>query len=299
MARCLKPFVKDGVPCPCGKCDPCNKRRASGWSFRILKEAEQLGSAFFITLTYSPENAPTQYEVKDAQGKHIRWQKTKRLTVDIYHLQKFIKRVRKSNLSKKIKYYGVSEYGDETFRPHYHVILMGIDLISFVGIENWELIQMGKLQLDGKDPIHIKDWQLGHVTIGKLSAASCAYTLKYVSKGRKIPQYIGDDRQKEKSLMSKGIGLGYITPQTIKMHNNDIMRQYLVTFDSKKIPIPRYLKERLYDHLERQYVAELFAQKELAERLNMGEIERNKYERKLRKNVDPPTKSSIMKKGKI
>lgn len=275
---CEKPFINKGVPCPCGKCESCAKRRASGWSFRILKEAELKGSAFFVTLTYDNEHCPMKYRTKapDKHGNGEEFQKTQKPTVDITHLQKFIKKVRKSNHSKSISYYAVSEYGSESYRPHYHIILMGIDIISFVGIENWEEIKRGKLKLDGYSQMKIKDWENGHITIGKVTPASIGYTLKYISKGRQIPQYIGDKRQKEKSLMSKGIGKSYLIPAVVKQHQLDPMRQYCVTVDSKKIPLPRYYKDRLYDHLERQILADLYASIYLEKIENMGEFERKK-----------------------
>lgn len=307
MARCERPFYHKGIPCPCGKCDFCRKRRASGWGFRISQEADSLGSAYFVTLTYSPEHVPKQYQKKeiyrDSNGKKktkYSWVQTKRLTVDIYHLQKFIKRLRQDHKGAPIKYYGVSEYGDETFRPHYHVILLGVDLLRLVGVDNFNKIQRGAIKLKGEDEIHIKTWPYGHITIGTANTQTVNYTLKYISKGRKIPQYQGDDRQKERSLMSKGMGLAYLTEHNKKMHNSNLNRQYVVTNELIKIALPRYLKERLYDSLERQFVAEQMAQDELKKRLDMGQIERERYERSLRKNTDEVgQKPTYNHKGKL
>lgn len=300
--RCQRPYIKNGFPCPCGKCDPCRQRHASGWGFRIAKEAERMRSAFFVTLTY--ENAPKQYEVKE-NGKHVGYKQTKRLTADIYHLQKFVKRLRKSQGKTEIKYYGVSEYGDETYRPHYHIIILGMDLLRFLGVKQWNQYLQGKALLDGKHHFYVDTWALngkyiGNVTISPLTPARVNYTLKYISKGRKIPQYKGDDRQREKSIMSKGIGLCYITPQIYKLHNNDLERQYVVTDESQKIAIPRYLKERLYDSAERQFMAEYYAAKELQQRGEMGEKELEKYYRKIKKQVDDSGKKNTYNhKGKI
>lgn len=300
--RCERPFDNKGIPCPCGKCGPCRQRHASGWGFRIMKEAEQMGSAFFITLTYA--QAPKSYLVK-VDGKPHHTVLTKRLTVDIYHLQKFIKRVRKSQPGVKIKYYGTSEYGDETFRPHYHIIILGMDLLRFVGVDQWNKIQRGVLKLDGKDHFYVDTWKndkgyIGNVTIGYLTMASANYTLKYISKGRKIPQYKGDDRQPEKSIMSKGMGLSYITPAIYKLHRQDLERQYCVTDEGQKIPLPRYLKDRLYDSLEREWIVEYYKQKEFEERDLMDEIALKKHYQKLRKRIDDSgKKNSYGHKGKI
>lgn len=296
--RCPNTRNFNGYPAPCSKCDVCRKRHAAGWGFRIALEAERLRSAFFITLTY--EKAPRRYQIKE-KGKIVGYKETKRNTVDIYHLQKFIKRVRKAQKGTEIKYYGVSEYGDETMRPHYHVILIGIDLLRFIGADQWEKLQRQALLLDGKSHFYVDTWKHGHITIGECTPASVNYTLKYISEGRQIPQYKGDDRQPERSLMSKGMGKCYVeNKQLYKIHRMDIERQYVVTNESHKISIPRYLKDRLYDSAERQYMAEIYAQKEIQDVENMGDIERKKYWLKKRKKVeDVGKKNTYQHKGKI
>lgn len=308
MSACLRPFQKNGVPCPCGKCEPCRKRHASGWAFRLMLEAENLGSAFFITLSYDTQHVPKRYEIPMPESRRQNWKrpyyvkksdsfnrirarftfyrKTKRLTVDKCHLQRFIKRLRKRNNAKIIKYYAVSEYGDATMRPHYHAIVMGMDIISFIGLEQWTAHLCGKAPFDGKYHFHVDTWRMGHITIGTVTMASIQYVLKYISKGRRIPQYEGDDRQPESSLMSKGIGLCYITPEMYNVHRKDLERQYVVNWDSKKLAIPRYLKDRLYDSAERQFMSEYYTKIRLAEYIDMGEIERKKYELKNRRSVD-------------
>ena len=44
------------------------------------------------------------------------------MTLQKSDLQKFFKRLRKKT-HEKISYYAVGEYGDNTQRPHYHIIL--------------------------------------------------------------------------------------------------------------------------------------------------------------------------------
>jgi len=145
MARCKRPFLKNGIPCPCGRCSACRSNRASGWGFRIALEAERLGSAFFITLTYDNEHVPRKY-LKKSPGENFTWRKpygssgvkrkkcdpdlykpTKRLTCDISHLQKFIKRLRRRNNAKFIKYYGVSEYGIDNYTAGINYITPNIN----------------------------------------------------------------------------------------------------------------------------------------------------------------------------
>lgn len=224
--RCQTPFHKKmelvkGVqtgymPFPCGKCPACVRRRVSGWAFRLNKQSEQSNSAHFVTLTYNDE--------------HIKKTKNGFETLVKKDVQDFFKRLRKLT-KQKISYYAVGEYGDTGERPHYHIILFNANPKI---IENaWKL----------------NDTTLGNVHFGDVGDASVGYTLKYISKDKKIPQFNGDDRQKEFALMSKGLGAGYLTDNMVKWHTkgNIENKVYLPLKDGKKAAMPRYYKDKLYD----------------------------------------------------
>lgn len=224
--RCQTPFHKKmeivkGVqtgymPFPCGKCPACVRRRVSGWAFRLNKQSEQSNSAHFVTLTYNDE--------------HIKKTKNGFETLVKKDVQDFFKRLRKLT-KQKISYYAVGEYGDTGERPHYHIILFNANPKI---VENaWKL----------------NDITLGNVHFGDVGDASVGYTLKYISKDKKIPQFNGDDRQKEFALMSKGLGSGYLTDNMVKWHTkgNIENKVYLPLKDGKKAAMPRYYKDKLYD----------------------------------------------------
>jgi hypothetical protein len=204
------------MPFPCGKCPACVRRRVSGWAFRLQKQSEQSISAHFVTLTYNDE--------------HIKKTKNGFETLVKKDLQDFFKRLRK--LTKhKISYYAVGEYGDTGERPHYHIILFNANPKI---VENaWSL----------------NDISIGNVHFGDVGDASVGYTLKYISKDKKIPQFNGDDRQKEFALMSKGLGKGYLTDKMVKWHTqgNIENKVYLPLKDGKKAAMPRYYKDKLYN----------------------------------------------------
>lgn len=195
--------LERSVPVPCGKCPDCLKRRASAWSFRLMQEEKQSLNAHFITLTYDT--------------KHVPITRNGFMSLSKRDLQLFLKRLRKvSPRGIKIKYYAAGEYGGNTKRPHYHIILFNADL---------EKIQ--------------PSWQLGHVHYGTVSSASVGYTLKYISKPRKIPLHANDDRVPEFALMSKGLGENYMTPEMVKWHLDDASnRMYVNTVDGKKSQCP-------------------------------------------------------------
>jgi hypothetical protein len=224
-SKCITPFyVKDkftgeNIPVPCSKCPPCKKRRTSGWSFRLVKEGERSLSALFVTLTYNTETVPITNNGF--------------MNLDKADVQKFMKRLRK--LSKqKLKYYVCGEYGTKRMRPHYHLIIFNADKEKVE--QAWTLERR----------------PLGQIYIGDVNEASIGYTLKYMCKKGKIPMYYNDDRQKEFSLMSKGLGSNYLTDNMIKWHKNNIEeRMYCNIKGNKKIAMPRYYKDKIYTEFDK------------------------------------------------
>jgi hypothetical protein len=150
---------------------------------------------------------------------------------------------------KTISYYLAGEYGSKYSRPHYHLILFNAAPENVI-----------KAWVDPKDGKRI-----GSMFFGNVSAASVGYTLKYISKDAKVPQYKGDDRVPEFQRMSKGIGLNYITQNRIQWHVTDLFdRAYGRLPDSDiKVALPRYYKDRIYTSLERQMIGEALQSKDL------------------------------------
>lgn len=233
---------------PCGKCEKCLKRRVSGWSFRLMQQEKVSMSAYFVTLTYANEKVPrTQNGFMGLSKKD---------------LQLFFKRLRKSHeIDGKvpeypIRYYAVGEYGGKTYRPHYHIILFNADLELMIGKKYSDMVRRGIMPLDGYYPFKCFQWDAGHMTLGEVNNASVGYTLKYVTKKKRIPMHRNDDRQVEFALMSKRMGKNYVTEQIIKWHKEDLLnRMYLTIEDGKKIAMPRYLKDLIYTREERSEIA--------------------------------------------
>jgi len=227
---CLTPIItknSNNIPVPCGRCPECKARRVSSWSFRLMEEEKHSSSSYFITLTYD--------------NKHVPITARNYSTVSLRDLQTFFKRLRKRNGDIRLKYYAAAEYGSKTFRPHYHVILFNAAL--------------GTIQ---------PSWMLGQVHYGEVSEASVGYCLKYISKPSRIPLHRNDDRKGEFATMSKGIGRQYINLKNQKWHYLDIEnRQYLNLKDGKKVSMPRYYKDRLYDDESRKKIAEAALRKHI------------------------------------
>lgn len=243
-SRCLTPVPKrhkitnEWMALPCGKCPNCLRRRTSGWSFRLMKEGDISETALFVTLTYN-----TSYVPISENGF---------MTLDKSAVQLFMKRLRKDS-DKKLKYYAIGEYGGKRGRPHYHLILFNADPEKVE--KAWSYYTPGGRRLS-----------LGNVYIGTVTGASIGYVLKYMQKPPKKNRHERDDRIKEFSLMSKGLGANYVTESMKKWHHNSLLeRMYVPTLDGKKIAMPRYYKERVYSPTQKLLISNHF-KKEMPER---------------------------------
>jgi len=229
-SRCLTPFPRrhkitgEWMALPCGKCPNCMKRRTSGWSFRLMKEGDISETALFVTLTYN-----TSYVPMSENGF---------MTLDKSAVQLFMKRLRKDS-DRKLKYYAIGEYGGKRNRPHYHLILFNADPEKVE--KAWSYYSPGGRRIS-----------LGNVYIGKVTGASIGDVLKYMQKMPRKKLHDRDDRIKEFSLMSKGLGANYISNNMVKWHKNDLLnRMYVPLVEGKKIAMPRYYKDKIYSETQK------------------------------------------------
>lgn len=183
---------------------------------RLNEQLKISSNAYFVTITYDNENISTSYEV------------------DKQDVQLFIKRLRKAT-PQKIRYYLVAEYGSRTFRPHYHAIMFDVD-------DN----------LPKAAEMIRNAWGKGNVLVGSVTPASIHYTTKYV-----INKYetVGLDLKPPFALISKGLGKNYVERCT-QFHDGNTERSYAVMEGGYKVPLPRYLKEKLYNQAERETMAQ-------------------------------------------
>lgn len=244
---CIQPLTLADRMVPCGKCVECKARRVSGWSYRLMQESKTAQSAHFITFTY--ENQQNCKESDTARVTH-----TGLRTLVLRDVQLFWKRVRRAAEKRRglpIKYYCAGEYGSNTQRPHYHAIVFNATVEELEG-----------------------SWHLGYMHFGTVTGASIGYCLKYISKGTRVPMYKGDNRKPEFSVMSKGLGASYVTDAMAGYHKAALVERCCLTIeDGKKLAMPRYYKERIYNSSELGYisdrVSEQMAQRYVEDRLNM------------------------------
>lgn len=237
---CITPFQKTDkkagqyISVPCGKCPECLKRRASGWSFRLMQQDKISNNALFVTLTYDTEHVPLS--------------RNGFMTLDKTDVQKFFKRLRfhLPPSHPKISYYVAGEYGGKNNRPHYHAIIFNAFSDDITAA--W--------CFPPRDQSTKESTPAGNIVYGDVNGASVGYTLKYMCKKRKIPMHRNDDRIPEFSLMSKGLGANYLTPAMVRYHKNDLEnRMNCVLPDGKVIAMPRYYKDKVYTEQERKIIA--------------------------------------------
>jgi hypothetical protein len=150
-------------------------------------------------------------------------------------LQLFIKRLRKEISPVKIKYYACGEYGDETKRPHYHLIVIG----WHPDIES--CYKPDRKQTASREIEEL--WHYGHNTVGYNDREAISYTVGYVRKklvGLRASEY--GEREPPFALQSQGIGKDYAVN-----HKEAILSDNGITRNGVNVGVPRYYRKKLID----------------------------------------------------
>lgn len=166
-------YVSDFVEIPCGQCIGCRLDYSRQWANRCMLEASEHESSFFLTLTYDDNHLPTN-DIVDVETGEIKQSPVHTLVKRDF--QNFMKRLRK-NTGQRLRFYGCGEYGDETFRPHYHIIVFGLKLDD---LQFYKRSPAGFWYYNS-DTVQ-KCWPNGFVVVCNVSWDTCAYTARYVTK---------------------------------------------------------------------------------------------------------------------
>lgn len=202
---------------PCGKCGFCLSNKRSAWMFRIHHEMRiQDKPGWFLTLTYNE--------------KYVKRVRDGRLSLRFRDVQLYLKKLRKAKYY--CKYVCVGEYGGETKRPHYHMLL-------------WTDCPAEKLETI---------WYKGNVHFGTLTMQSAMYTLKYIIQPK---QRDVDGIEKTRAQFSKGLGLGYLTIGVYEYHTMDYDKPEMFSYiDGQKVALPKYYKDKIFTKYQRRIYAE-------------------------------------------
>jgi hypothetical protein len=134
--------------------------------------------------------------------------------------QKFLKRLRfhsKNKYNEEIRFYGVSEYGPRTYRPHWHLLLF------FNSDELTSVIQQ----------LVSESWSYGRTTCELSRGGSASYVASYVNSNVCLPSlYLQHKEIKARSLHSKGYGNNHVFPTQATIHELDKMSSLLLNGES-------------------------------------------------------------------
>lgn len=236
---CKNPLRRGVAEFGCGRCTPCRINRRRLWQFRLVLEATQHELSIFATFTYNKDNTPPNGSVSKRE------------------MQLLMKRIRHVCSPAIIRFYGVGEYGDDTFRPHYHIALFGIPFSLIAGhIPVSEVYAFNKVCQCAL----CREWNKGAVDVGEINADSCGYISGYV-----VKKMTSDDdvrlqgRQAEFALMSRRPGIGALSlPQIVQVLTSKygslaVCRAggvpVALKFAGKEWPLGRYLRGKLAEHV--------------------------------------------------
>lgn len=215
---------------PCGQCLNCRINAQRVWVARMLLELQCHRAAIFVTLTYSDDNVPFD-------GTHLQL-RPRDVTL-------FWKRLRKK---ATVRYFLCGEYGDETWRPHYHAVVFGL---AFE-----DCVKVGRFHVH---PLVQEAWNLGFTSAAPMTeerAAYCAqYTVKKLTKSTSEDTYEGrrlDGRHPEfmRSSRRPGIGGSDELVESFCMSLLDADPEALdvpteFRLDGRTWPVPTYFAQRL------------------------------------------------------
>lgn len=164
---------------PCGKCLACKEQYRKYWTERCILESRQYITNYFVTITYDELHNPVKLKKKD--------------------LQDFIREVRRD---KSFRYFGCGEYGELGFRPHYHLIMFGLnlqDLKYYARSDNGVALFTSQFLTD--------KWKKGLIMVEEFHPNNAAYVAGYVHK--KLGKESVFDDAPEFILMSTRPGIGF------------------------------------------------------------------------------------------
>ena len=241
-------------------------RRRNMWFKRLQAEYKYCtGTAFFVTLTYDDTHVPFEC---DNDGYPLFYRTSKR------DVQLWFKRMRKqyTDLFGRVRYFIVSEFGENTLRPHYHAIIF---------TDNKSTLRLMTEAI-------MKTWQKGYIIDVQFlrGVGGIRYVTNYIVKG------IGSFNTF--CLMSRRPGIGYRYCERLKSFHRgnykphevkddalrEVLSQLLYKKNQKKIDflqkrkffvlsninptaekkpsLPRYFRDHIYTKFEQKLLFRRF-----------------------------------------
>lgn len=249
---------------PCGKCDICKVSKINSLVERVRYESQMYDCLpWFVTLTYDNEHVRypefKEEEIVIPGTDLIQVQRIPVGGVNVRDCQLFLKRLRRniersSNFNFSLRYLLVAEYGKKPItgsfpRPHYHMILFGVN--TFTTQDHLKFVELLRAS-----------WQCGNIRHRLMDLSKddkgTYYTSKYLKKGCVVP----DGCAPTFMLSSKGhggIGSGFIDKHKKKIRETlNIHYKFLDKWTKKvkEIQWSRYLLNRVFPSFYRSVSSE-------------------------------------------
>lgn len=217
--------TREYVITPCGVCTACRKNRAHAWGARIYHESRLYKYNTFVTLTYDNEHLPIS-----EQGYN---------TLVKTDPSAFMKRLRYFLGDDRVRFFCGSEYGDTTYRAHYHLALFGVALDD-------KRIFKDLAPADSGFNCQCRAWDKGLVNVGELEIGSANYIGGYCLK--KVMGKSGQEYYRSRGIeppfavMSRRPGIGY---EYMMRYASELLKFGNCQVNGTTINLPRYYAEKL------------------------------------------------------
>lgn len=205
---------------PCGKCPACRRNYQLQWIIRLQEEQKHSDAAYFVTLTYSDDHGPS---------------------FDKKRCQAFLNRIQHRCKYKGVglKYFFVSEHCPSTGRPHHHCIFF---------LDKY---------LDNFSQYIADGWPFGFITVSDCNQKRINYVTGYCLKKQSngvdwsdLPDELNPDKCR---LISKGLGLKYLTDRVKEYHKNGLVHTY--SLGNLYAELPRYWKDKIFDEDDKEMIS--------------------------------------------
>lgn len=269
-------FTGKMVPIPCHKCQGCRIDRISVWERRCSYEMIQ-GRNAFVTLTYD--------------NYHLKWNKGSVYpTICDDDFVKFKDNLRyRIRLLKELppmcrrdyKICACSEYGEERERPHFHLLVFGLDFKEFASVFE-------------------DSWRQGICDVGPIRRGGVRYVLDYINTQTfgesKHINFTDHGRDFPKMYFSRGLGKGWFLSQY-----DNLQKYGMAKIGSRFVPIDTYWKNKLlkfnYETLDKHFSRHLSYQQEMDNfAKSLGYPDYDYYLRGARKALESCYEKSMLKK---
>lgn len=254
LSRSGVPFIakslldKAAIELPCGKCAACLCNKREDWATRLCHESSCYGDdVCFLTLTYNDAHLP----FTDEQPYLLNGLQNPRKTFDwssgtptlcLRDVQLFLKRLRRAIEPRKIRYYLVGEYGTQSRRPHYHMLIFGFkpsDLSFWKIIKGHPVYRSAFIESLWTRAAYNES--LGFSTVEDVTPGVVRYCAQYVTK-KMIVKSTPDNVMPEfyrQSVRNGGIGSSWLR----RWYRSIVGITYVTYRNGRNIlkaPIPRY-----------------------------------------------------------